>query len=521
MTEVTQERVLLVEDDDSLRQLLVEELEDRGLQVRALASAEEAVGSLESWEPALVVSDLRLPGADGMALLRRVKTMQAAPAFLVITAFGSIQQAVAALKEGADEFLTKPLDLEHFALAVARALETRRLRDEVRRFQQLLSDDRFHGMLGRSRVMRGLFDQIRQLARAEGPVLVIGESGTGKELVARAVHAESERARGPFLAINCAGLPAELLESEFFGHVSGAFTGANRAHKGLFQQADGGTLFLDEIGEMPLPLQAKLLRVLQEGTIRPVGAERELSVDVRIIAASNRPLETEAGREAFREDLFFRLETFILQVPPLRDREEDLELLAADQTQQLAGQKPCSEQGDERIGGDFERVGRVGHRHRGAAQHVPADSDQRERRHSLQQRRDEGQQDSPAQLHLIGEHVGRDHRLAVAGAGGVEHPVGKGQADQERQRRAILFQLDQGLTQRGEEFTLIGRDLGKDRTEEAAGRLRGHLGAADSERGLGQGRSGDQRGRENYCRAEANQLAGAHVTSSRAARTLE
>ena len=329
MSDALQERVLLVEDDDGLRQLLVEELEDRGLQVRARASAEQAAGELESWEPALVVSDLRLPGADGMALLRRVKAMQAAPAFLVITAFGSIQQAVAALKEGADEFLTKPLDLEHFALAVARALETRRLRDEVRRFQQLLSDDRFHGMLGRSRVMRGLFDQIRQLARAEGPVLVIGESGTGKELVARAVHAESARAERPFLAINCAGLPAELLESEFFGHVAGAFTGASRAHKGLFQQADGGTLFLDEIGEMPLPLQAKLLRVLQEGSIRPLGAERELQVDVRIIAASNRPLETAAGREAFREDLFFRLETFILQVPPLREREEDLELLAA------------------------------------------------------------------------------------------------------------------------------------------------------------------------------------------------
>ncbi|MGE4404420.1 sigma-54-dependent transcriptional regulator [Pseudomonas sp.] len=329
MSDALQERVLLVEDDDGLRQLLVEELADRGLQVRALASAEQAAGELESWEPALVVSDLRLPGADGMALLRRVKAMQAAPAFLVITAFGSIQQAVAALKEGADEFLTKPLDLEHFALAVGRALETRRLRDEVRRFQQLLSDDRFHGMLGRSRVMRGLFDQIRQLARAEGPVLVIGESGTGKELVARAVHAESARARGPFLAINCAGLPAELLESEFFGHVAGAFTGASRAHKGLFQQADGGTLFLDEIGEMPLPLQAKLLRVLQEGSIRPLGAERELTVDVRIIAASNRPLETAAGREAFREDLFFRLETFILQIPPLREREEDLELLAA------------------------------------------------------------------------------------------------------------------------------------------------------------------------------------------------
>ncbi|MBC8648920.1 sigma-54-dependent Fis family transcriptional regulator [Pseudomonas sp. MTM4] len=323
------QRVLVVEDDDGLRQLLVEELEDRALTVQSMASAEDAVPLLESWEPDLVISDLRLPGADGMALLRRVKAMQAAPAFLVITAFGSIQQAVAALKEGADEFLTKPLDLDHLGLAVSRALETRRLRGEVRRFQQLLSDDRFHGMLGRSRAMRELFDQIRQLARAAGPVLVIGESGTGKELVARAVHAESERAQRPFLAINCAGLPAELLESEFFGHAAGAFTGANRAHKGLFQQADGGTLFLDEIGEMPLPLQAKLLRVLQEGTIRPVGGERELSVDVRIIAASNRPLETAAGRESFREDLFFRLETFILQVPPLRDREEDRELLAA------------------------------------------------------------------------------------------------------------------------------------------------------------------------------------------------
>ena len=170
MDDSTPQRVLVVEDDDGLRQLLVEELEDRELSVRAVPSAEEAVPLLEGWEPDLVLSDLRLPGADGMALLRRVKSMQAAPAFLVITAFGSIQQAVAALKEGADEFLTKPLDLDHLGLAVSRALETRHLRDEVRRFQQLLSDDRFHGMLGRSRVMRGLFDQIRQLARAAGPL---------------------------------------------------------------------------------------------------------------------------------------------------------------------------------------------------------------------------------------------------------------------------------------------------------------------------------------------------------------
>jgi two-component system response regulator AtoC len=327
--EMPPERVLVVEDDEGLRQLLVDELEDRGLGTRAVNSAEEASPLLERWEPTLVVSDLRLPGADGMALLRRVREMHAAPAFLMITAFGSVQQAVAALKEGADEFLTKPLDLEHFGFAVARVLETRRLRGEVRRFHELLGDDGFHGMIGRSRVMRELFDQIRQLAGAAGPVLVTGESGTGKELVARAVHAESECAEGPFLAVNCAGIPAELLESEFFGHAAGAFTGANRARRGLFQQADGGTLFLDEIGEMPMPLQAKLLRVLQEGTLRPVGADREQAVDVRIIAATNRPLETAAGRESFREDLFFRLETFTLSVPPLREREDDLELLAA------------------------------------------------------------------------------------------------------------------------------------------------------------------------------------------------
>lgn len=338
MNDLPAERVLVVEDDQGLRQLLLDELEDRGLSVQGVPSTEEAVTLLEQWVPDLVVSDLRLPGADGMTLLRHTRTMHIGPAFLVITAFGSVQQAVAALKEGADEFLTKPLDLEHFALTVERLLETRRLRGEVRRFRELLADERFHGMLGHSRAMRELFDQIRQLARAAGPVLIIGESGTGKELVARAVHAESDRSAGAFLAVNCAGIPAELLESEFFGHAAGAFTGANRARKGLFSQADGGTLFLDEIAEMPLPLQAKLLRVLQEGTFRAVGSDHEQAVDVRIIAASNQPLETAAGRESFREDLFFRLETFTLHVPPLREREEDLDLLAADFVARFAAQ---------------------------------------------------------------------------------------------------------------------------------------------------------------------------------------
>ncbi|RFA29841.1 sigma-54-dependent Fis family transcriptional regulator [Alkalilimnicola ehrlichii] len=323
------ERVLLVEDDAGLRRLLAEELEDAGIDVYAVGSAEEALAQLSRTEPDLVISDIRLPGADGMELLERVRGIHAPPSFLVITAFGSIAQAVAALKAGADEFLTKPLDLEHFLLCVRRILDTRKLRGEVRRFRELLDDSSFHGMVGQSRPMRVLFDQIRQLAKASGPVLIIGESGTGKELVAKAVHEESDRAAGPFMAVNCAGIPAELLESEFFGHETGAFTGAAKARKGLFRQADGGSLFLDEIGEMPLALQAKLLRVLQEGSIRPVGSEKEVPVDVRIIAATNRDLDALRGDSDFREDLFFRLETFTLNVPPLREREDDLELLAA------------------------------------------------------------------------------------------------------------------------------------------------------------------------------------------------
>lgn len=323
------EEVLLVEDDAGLRELLQEELEDAGMAVEPVDSAEKALRALQQASPDLVISDLRLPGMDGMALLHEVRNLHARPAFLIITAFGTISQAVEALKQGADEFLTKPLDLEHFMLAVQRLMETRRLRGEVQRFRQLMEQDSFHGMIGRGRAMQVMFDQIRQLARAAGPVLVAGESGTGKELVARAIHAESSRARAPFQAVNCAGVPAELLESEFFGHEAGAFTGASRAHKGLFDQANGGTLFLDEMGEMPMALQAKLLRVLQDGVIRPVGGNREHQVDVRIVAATNRRLDELIESGDFREDLFYRLETFTLRVPPLREREDDMELLAA------------------------------------------------------------------------------------------------------------------------------------------------------------------------------------------------
>ncbi|NBB92007.1 MAG: response regulator [Gammaproteobacteria bacterium] len=321
-------RVLLVEDDRTLVELLVEELEAEGWTVDAHADAETALEIVDEFEPDLVVSDLQLPGMDGLAMLERLRDRHAPPAILMISAYGTVERAVAALKAGAGNFLTKPLDMDHFVLSCQRLVDNRRLHEEVRRFRDLLDAPSFHGMQGSSRVMRVLFDRVRQIARADGPVLVSGESGTGKDLVARAIHAESTRADRPFLAVNCAGVPAELMESEFFGHAEGAFSGADRSRKGLFREADGGTLFLDEIGEMPVSLQAKMLRALQDGRIRPVGADREHQVDVRLIAASNRDLHEQVQNGSFREDLYYRLEAFHLEVPPLRERGEDLEMLA-------------------------------------------------------------------------------------------------------------------------------------------------------------------------------------------------
>ena len=323
------ERILVVEDDKDLAQLLYEELEEAGYLVKTVESAETARELLQPWEPDLVVSDLKLPDADGLSLLEWTRELYAQPGFLIITAFGSIPQAVEALKSGADDFLAKPLDLEHLRISIERILRHRRLQQEVRRFRELMARDAFHGMIGRSRKMRIMFDQIREIAGAQGPALIQGESGVGKELVAKALHELSPRSREPFLAVNCAGIPGELLESEFFGHEEGAFTGAVKKRQGLFQRTHKGTLLLDEIGEMPYNLQSKLLRVLQDGCFRPVGSNREQQVDVRIICATNQKLENllESGR--FREDLFYRLETFTLSVPPLRERKEDIPLLAA------------------------------------------------------------------------------------------------------------------------------------------------------------------------------------------------
>lgn len=331
--------LLVVEDDQALADLIREELEAEGWTLTLAHTCKQALDWLDSHRPALVVTDLRLPDGDGMAIVERIVKQSdntPPPGLIVITAFGSVRQAVAALHAGADDFLTKPLDMEHFLLTVARVMESRRIRDELDRYRQLGRQRAFHGMFGQSRGMLTLFDQIRVIARAQGPVLIHGESGTGKELVARALHAESERADGPFLAVNCAGIPPELLESEFFGHAAGAFTGANRARKGLLQQADGGSLLLDEIAEMPVSLQAKLLRALQDGSIRPVGQDTEEKVDVRIIAATHRDLRQQVRDGRFREDLYYRLEAFGITVPPLRERDDDQELLAQLFLQQLA-----------------------------------------------------------------------------------------------------------------------------------------------------------------------------------------
>lgn len=322
------QRILIVEDHEGLGALLAEEVEGMGLQVRTVTNAEHALPLCDRWNPDLIVSDLRLPGADGLDLLQAVKRRSPPPGFLIITAFGTVAQAVEALKAGADDFLTKPLDLAHFKHRLERLLDIQRLQREVEGLRKALPSETFHGMYGNSPPMQSLFGQIKQIAMAQGPVLILGESGTGKELVARAIHTLSERRDAPFLAVNCAGIPESLMESECFGHEAGAFTGARQARKGLFREAQGGTLLLDEIAEMPLALQSKLLRILQDGHVRPVGSNHEFQVDVRILAATHQNIDRAVSEHRFREDLYYRLETFSLRIPPLRERERDIEMLA-------------------------------------------------------------------------------------------------------------------------------------------------------------------------------------------------
>ena len=276
-----------------------------------------------------MLTDLRMPGMDGLEFCRRLLDSRPDMPVIVMTAFGNLESAIAAIRAGAYDFVTKPIEMELLAVILRRAVERRRLQQQIHSLREtLLQAGRFDELLGQSPAMLKLYDQLAQIADSDASVLIMGESGTGKELVAKALHRRSRRGDKPFVAVNCAALPDTLLESELFGHVKGAFTDARTDRRGLFLQAEGGTLFLDEIGEMPLAMQAKLLRALEEGSVRPVGGEKEIAFDARVLAATNRDLETAVEEGRFRKDLYFRINVIQIDLPPLRARGADALLLA-------------------------------------------------------------------------------------------------------------------------------------------------------------------------------------------------
>ncbi len=320
------EKVLVVDDEAGVRSSLAGILGDEGYAVDAVESGEEALLALGARRYDLVLLDVWLPGADGLEVLGKIRDADAELPVVVISGHGTIETAVRALRIGAQDFVEKPLSLEKTLLAVRNALKRRRLESEVLALKRRL-DERY-AMVGESAALRRLRAEIEQAAPTSGRALIFGENGTGKELVARAIHDRSLRAAGPFVEVNCAAIPEELIESELFGHVKGAFTGALAARKGKFELADGGTLFLDEVADMSLKTQAKVLRALQEQRIEPVGGAGSVEVDVRVIAATNKRLEEEIQKGRFREDLYFRLNVIPFHVPPLRERREDVPLLA-------------------------------------------------------------------------------------------------------------------------------------------------------------------------------------------------
>ncbi len=322
-------RVLIVDDDASMSEWLRASLDRRGFEPLVKANAADALAALESEEFSVVVTDLRLPGMDGAQLCERCVLNHPDVPVIVITAFGSLDAAVAAIRSGAYDFITKPFDIETVRIAIERAMSHRALREEVKRLRRAVDEGRkFDDMVGSGPAMKAVFDLLARVQESESTVLVTGETGTGKELVARALHARSRRSKGPFVAVNCGAMPETLLESELFGHTRGAFTDAKTARPGLFLQANGGTLFLDEIGDMPPGMQVKLLRALQERTVRPVGGDAEVPFDARIVAATNRDLESAVAEGRFREDLFYRINVISVRVPPLRARGNDVLLLA-------------------------------------------------------------------------------------------------------------------------------------------------------------------------------------------------
>ncbi len=320
------EKVLIVDDEPGVRTSLGGILGDEGYLVTAVESGEAALGVLEAQRFDLMLLDVWLPRMDGIETLSRVRILDPDLPVVVMSGHGNIDTAVRAVKMGALDFVEKPLSLDKTLLVVKNALRQRRLESENRSLKAQV--EQRYRMVGEGAAMTALVAQIAQAAPSHGRVLIFGENGTGKELVARNIHAQSLRAEGPFVEVNCAAIPEDLIESELFGHTRGAFTGAFAARKGKFELADGGTLFLDEIGDMTLKTQAKVLRALQEQTVEPVGGTASVNVDVRVIAATNKNLEEELRKGSFREDLYFRLNVIPFHVPPLRERREDIPVLA-------------------------------------------------------------------------------------------------------------------------------------------------------------------------------------------------
>ncbi|HWE26803.1 MAG TPA: sigma-54 dependent transcriptional regulator, partial [Polyangia bacterium] len=321
-------RILVVDDNPKMVSLLVDELKDAGYAVDTATGGEQAVARLRAEPFDLVITDLRMEKVDGLDVLRAARAVDEALPVMIMTAFGAVESAVDAIHAGAYHYFTKPFKIDEVLVFIGRAVADRRLRDENRALRKVAVErNGFASMVGRSDAMRRVYDAIERVAPSPATALVRGESGVGKELVARALHFAGPRREGAFVAVNCTALPEPLLESELFGHVRGAFTGAASVRRGLLVEADRGTLFLDEIGDMPAGLQPKLLRVLEVGEVRPVGADAPRKIDVRVVAATNQDLERRVQEGSFRADLFYRLNVVQITVPPLRDRVDDIPVL--------------------------------------------------------------------------------------------------------------------------------------------------------------------------------------------------
>lgn len=331
--------VLIVEDKESMRRMLMHTLRAEGLDVETAADGEEGIGKARSRSYDVILVDLKLPKKSGLEVLRFVHDQDPLATVIVMTAFGTIETAVQAMKEGAYDFLAKPFDADHLILLIKRALEQRKLVTENMLLREACSDMRgLPTIIGKSPAITGVMELVRQVASSDANVLLMGESGTGKELFARAIHGMSPRKQFPFVPINCAAIPRELLENELFGSERGAYTGSVGKKVGKFELADKGTIFLDEVGDLDLALQAKLLRVLQERQFERLGGTKTISVEVRVVSASNKDLVQEMKEKGFREDLYYRLSVFPVRIPPLRDRREDIPLLVDHLLQKYRGE---------------------------------------------------------------------------------------------------------------------------------------------------------------------------------------